>query len=88
MFGTYLRRRLTALAVLALIVVGGFEYASPSSGAGNAVRYTVQPGDTLWSIAAGRYGGDPRDGIATIEMANALASDTVYAGDVLVLPSS
>ncbi len=88
MFATHLRRRVTALTVLALVVLGASQLVATSSGAGIPVRYTVQPGDTLWSIASAQYGGDPRDAIATIEGANRLASDTVYAGDVLLLPSA
>jgi nucleoid-associated protein YgaU len=86
MFDVYLRRRLTFIALLAALLVGGLQFATPSSGAGRATNYTVQPGDTLWSIASSHYGGDPRDGIASIESANHLPTDAVYAGDVLVLP--
>ena len=88
MFDVYIRRRLTFLAMLAALLVGGLQFATPSSGAGRATNYTVQPGDTLWGIASSHYAGDPREAITAIESANHLSTDDVYAGDVLVLPPS
>jgi nucleoid-associated protein YgaU len=52
-------------------------------------RYTVRPGDTLWSIARFQVGpsGDPRPVIEDIRQANALdAAATVSPGATLVLP--
>ena len=37
--------------------------AHGSEGAGTGEAYRVRPGDTLWSIAARTYAGDPRQGI-------------------------
>ena len=86
MFDVYLRRRLMFVAILGALLVGGLQFATPSRGAGRPTTYTVQRGDTLWSIASARYSGDPRDGVATIESANHLPGADVYAGDVLILP--
>ena len=49
-------------------------------------HYTVHPGDTLWSIAAKRYGGDPREGVWRIEQANRLAGGSLAVGQALLLP--
>ncbi len=57
-----------------------------SEGAGKAQPYVVRPGDTLWSIAAARYGGDPREGIWKLQRRNDLAGTTITPGERLVLP--
>ncbi len=55
-------------------------------GAGKALVYVVQPGDTLWSIAAARYSGDTREGIWKLQRRNHLADATIAPGERLVLP--
>ncbi len=55
-------------------------------GAGKAQVYVVQPGDTLWSIAAARYSGDTREGIWKLQRRNHLADATITPGERLVLP--
>jgi LysM repeat protein len=72
---------LAALALIAWAMV-----ARASQGAGPTVRYTVKPGDTLWSIAVGHYAGDPRDGIWKIERRNHLSGAVIQPGQRLVLP--
>jgi LysM repeat protein len=57
-----------------------------SDGAGKAQIYLVQPGDTLWSIASARYGGDPREGVWKLQRRNDLAGTTISPGERLVLP--
>jgi nucleoid-associated protein YgaU len=79
MFGKVLL--ISVLALIAWAVV-----ARASEGAGPTQRYTVRPGDTLWSIAASRYGGDPRDGIWKIERRNKLGAALIRPGQRLVLP--
>ena len=44
------------------------------------------PGDTLWSIAAARYGGDPREGVWKLQRRNDLAGTMISPGERLVLP--
>jgi nucleoid-associated protein YgaU len=47
----------------------------------------VQPGDTLWDIAAARYPGDDvRVRIEEIERLNGLHSSLIDVGEVLQLP--
>jgi len=55
-------------------------------GARKAELYVVQPGDTLWSIAAARYAGDPREGIWKLQRRNHLDGTTISPGERLVLP--
>lgn len=50
---------------------------------------TVQPGQTLWSIAAERYpGSDTRTKVGEIMEANHLGGGMITAGEVLRVPSS
>ena len=70
MFGT--RLILTGVVLLALLLAA-LGAARPSSGAAPEARYVVRPGDTLWSIAAGRYGGDPRKGVWRIAERNRIS---------------
>jgi LysM repeat protein len=49
--------------------------------------YVVKPHDTLWSIAARTYGGDPRAGIWKLEQANHLAGAPILVpGERLRVP--
>jgi LysM repeat protein len=57
-----------------------------SDGAGRPQPYVVRPGDTLWSIAAARYGGDPRSGVWRIQKRNGLENSVIGRGQRLVLP--
>jgi LysM repeat protein len=50
------------------------------------VSYVVQPADTLWSIAAKHYAGDPREGIWELQQRNHLRGTTLVPGQRLVLP--
>ena len=49
-----------------------------------ALTYTVKRNDTLWSIAAGQLGNGRR--YKEIKELNGLASDVIFAGQVLKLP--
>ena len=81
MFGKILL--ITVLALIAWAVV-----ARASHGAGPELRYTVKPGDTLWSIASSHYAGDPRDAIYRIDRRNHLGGSVLVPGRRLVLPSA
>lgn len=68
------------LLVLAHAVYGGTSFAGQ--------RVQVQPGQTLWSIAAERYPGDDvRTRVDQIIAANHLQGGQVDAGEMLVLPA-
>jgi nucleoid-associated protein YgaU len=72
--------------LLALILVAVAMTARPSLGAGGETRYVVRPGDTLWGIAADRYGGDPRKAVWRISERNGLGGGALQPGTVLYLP--
>jgi LysM repeat protein len=76
--------RFLIVALLAVFAVGAV--ARSSQGSGRAAVYVVAPSDTLWSIAASHYGGDPREGVWKIARANHLAGSTIRPGEKLVLP--
>ena len=77
--------RIILIALLATFL-GWSLLARTSEGAGKAELYVVRPGDTLWSIAAARYGGDPRAGISKLQQRNDLAGTMIAPGERLVLP--
>jgi LysM repeat protein len=60
--------------------------ARPSEGAGPERTYVVRPADTLWSIAAQNYAGDPRDAVWRIRERNGLDGTLLRPGQRLLLP--
>jgi hypothetical protein len=74
--------RLAIIVLVTAFVVG--LAARPSGSAGKTVSYTVQPTDTLWSIAAKNYAGDPREGIWQLQKRNHLRDTTIVPGQRLV----
>jgi nucleoid-associated protein YgaU len=72
---------LFALAAALVAIV-----ARPSGGAGPEQVYVVKRADTLWSIAASHYGGDPRQGVWKLERRNHLRTELLRPGQRLVLP--
>ncbi|CAN5721821.1 MAG: LysM peptidoglycan-binding domain-containing protein [Rubrobacter sp.] len=85
----YRRRRIGALFVAA--VLGFALYAGGGAGAEPpTVLYTVEPGDTLWSVATERYppSEDPRVTVEVIRDANDLPDARIYPGARLELPAA
>ena len=76
------------LLIAALALIAWAALARASHGAGPEQRYVVKPGDTLWSIAARHYAGDPRDAIYRIDRRNHLGASMIVPGQRLVLPSA
>ena len=78
------------LAVLGAVAAANLALALVVHGGTPAV-YTdvvVQPGDTLWSIAAERYPSDDvRARVQDIEIANQLSSPAIEVGETLRLPA-
>ena len=68
------------LLITALALIAWAALARASHGAGPEQRYTVKPGDTLWSIAVGHYAGDPRDAIYRIDRRNHLGGSLIVPG--------
>jgi nucleoid-associated protein YgaU len=74
------------LAICALAVAAFLAVPRPG-GAGPEEQYVVRAGDTLWELAAARYGGDPREGVWHIRRRNSLDARTLQPGMVLYLPA-
>jgi len=75
------------ILLVTLVAVSAWALFARESGAGGPERsYLVQPGDTLWSIAAHSYGGDPREGVWKMRERNHLDGTTIAPGQVLRLP--
>jgi LysM repeat protein len=76
--------KLMIVCLLAAAGVGAI--ARPSESAGPPRYYTVQPGDTLWSIAQQHGSGDPREAVWELRQRNDVEAGSLQPGDVLVLP--
>jgi hypothetical protein len=75
------------LVIVLLAAVAASLVARSSSGGGRSEIYVVRPADTLWSISASHYGGDPRAGVWKLQRANALGSSAVLRpGQRLLVP--
>jgi nucleoid-associated protein YgaU len=85
----FVQRLLVRVLVLAVVGLALWALLARESGAAGAEqRYRVRAGDTLWSIAETRLGGDPREGVWKLRERNRLVSATIAPGQVLVLPTS
>ena len=76
--------KLLILTILVAVAVAWV--ARPSESAGPPRHYTVRAGDTLWSIAASHYRGDPRAAVWRLERRNPRLAAALQPGDVLTLP--
>ena len=76
------------VAVVLVAATGlGMAVAAHSSAPSTSATVVVQPGDTLWAIAAARYPGDDvRERVQDIEQANGLSGPQIRAGETLRLP--
>jgi LysM repeat protein len=75
------------IVLLVLVAVLLWAVLARDTGAGAYPRYhTVQPGETLWSIAVGSYAGDPREGVWKLQRRNGLRGATIVPGQRLALP--
>lgn len=74
------------LLIALVVAVAWAVVARASTAAGPERAYVVKSGDTLWSIAARVYGGDPRSGVWKIEQRNGLHGGVILPGQRLALP--
>jgi LysM repeat protein len=80
--------RVVAVLLLALSVSLGLAVVAHGGTPAQDTTVVVQPGDTLWSIAAQRYPNDDvRARVGDIERANRLQSPVIDAGEILHLPA-
>lgn len=76
--------RVVIVLVVAVLV---WAVLARDTGAGPTPQvHRVQAGETLWSIAAARYGGDPRAGVWKLQQANSLDGSTIVPGQRLRVP--
>jgi len=82
----FVRTALRTLALAGMALLVWSVLARPSGAHGPRTLYRVKPYDTLWTIAAAHYAGDPRSAIWQIETTNHLAGGAIFPGESLVLP--
>jgi LysM repeat protein len=82
----FAKGHLAALVLALALVALALSTARPSRGASSEPQHVVRPGETLWTIAVERYGGDPRAAVWRIQQRNGLAGGALQPGTVLYLP--
>ena len=75
--------RIIVVAATLLIATGRLAYGSGPVASDTVV---VAPGDTVWTIAAAHFPGDPRPHVQEILVANHLSSPTLTPGQTLRIP--
>src|SRR5689334_10152110 len=82
------RGRLLLVALVAMVLSGGFATASREAGTPEPVRVVqVQPGDTLYGIAGElARPGHVRDMVHRIQQLNSMSGSSLQVGDSLAVP--
>ena len=82
-----LGRQAVLVAATVALTAAGMAVAAQGASRPHYTVVVVEPGDTLWSIAARRYPGDDvRERVQDIEAANALQGPQIQVGESLKLP--
>ena len=75
------------IVIVVLVAVLVWAVLARDTGAGSKPQvHRVQACETLWSIAAARYGGYPRAGVWKLQQANHLEGATIVPGQRLRVP--
>jgi nucleoid-associated protein YgaU len=75
------------ILLISVVAIVAWALLARTSDAGGPERsYRVEAGDTLWSIAATSYGGDPREAVWKLRERNHLTGTTITPGQLLRLP--
>ena len=75
------------IVIVAIVFVLVWAVLARDTGAGPTPQvHRVEAGETLWSIAVERYGGDPRAGVWRLQEVNGLDGSTIVPGQRLLVP--
>jgi nucleoid-associated protein YgaU len=80
-----------ALAAVAIFALAGSAWAGdPDAARDRVVRYTVRPGDTLWTIAerVAEPGADLRPMVHELARRNGLTGSMVLPGESILVPEA